>query len=175
MSDKRESFLLLRMMALAAALFLLAGCQFNLAERIVPNYPSNLPAAGYFHWVSQATDEQKQQQLDTVQAATVDAQSTVNLVQRAILLYHMDITGEDTIADLNLDLATESACGNNQRCQDYASFAAVFSSLTQLTQQLQGSEQQVRNLQDRIRILNQQIEALTNIEQQLLEREQGQN
>lgn len=175
MSDRREKFQQLRAIITGAALFLLAGCQLNLTERIVSGYPSSLPAAGYFHWATQASDEEKQSQLDSLQAATVESQSTVNLVQRAILLYHMDNTGEQTLADLNLDLSDESACDSNRRCQDYASFADFFTTAAQLAEQLQGSEQQVRNLQDQIRILNQQIEALTNIEQQLLEREQRQN
>ncbi len=156
-------------------LLLLTGCEINLAERIVAPTPGSLSASGYFHWAATASDEMRQIELERLQAQTANRQSNVSLVQRAIVLYFMEIGGEDSIAKLNLAYPENETCGANRRCQDYTTFAELFKERAELEAALENSQQSVRNLQDRIRILNQQIEALTNIEQQLLEREQRQN
>lgn len=154
------------------SLLLLSGCQLQaLLEHTAPG-PARLPAASYYAWASQAPDSELQAELQRLDnSADPDL---IAIVQRAIVLYHQD-EEQATIGEINFEHPRMPVCRQGRLCEDYVAFARLIRELSVLRDRAQSSQDEARALRDQIRALNQQIEALTNIEQQLLERDQRSN
>jgi hypothetical protein len=131
-----------------------------------------LPAAAYFKWAGGISDAERRGELERLESRTDD--NLVAVVQRAILHYHLGVEG-GSIDTINLDHPRMPGCSASESCVDYQAFVELFRELQRTEQSLAESIERNEVLEDRIRNLNQQIEALTNIEQQLLEREQRPN
>ncbi len=131
-----------------------------------------LPAAAYFQWAGRISDAERRGELERLESRTDD--NLVAVVQRAILHYHLGVDG-GSIDTINLDHPRMPGCAASESCLDYQAFVELFRQLLRAEQSLAESIDRNEVLEDRIRNLNQQIEALTNIEQQLLEREQRPN
>ena len=159
---------------LLALALLCQSCVSDFSLPWPPGDSEEMPAASYYQWVESATAAERQQELARLQARTSGAPEVVTLVQRAIVLYYQDGNGR-ALADLNLTGPALQPCNDDRLCRDYAAFAGLFRELADLESALEDRRAETSALQDRIRVLNQQIEALTNIEQQLLERERRQD
>lgn len=128
---------------------------------------ATVPAATYFAWADSASAGELQPELDRLQAELEKELVLVPLVQRAIVLYHLE---NDSVAlrDLTLDGLD---CAGRSRCEDYIAIVVLLKELGELHQSQQTEKELAASLQKRVDELEQQIDALTTIEQQLLERE----
>ncbi|MCI5107326.1 MAG: hypothetical protein MRY76_11480 [Pseudomonadales bacterium] len=135
-------------------------------------FHQELPAAAYYQWAGQISDAERRGELERLESRTDD--NLVAVVQRAILHYHLGTEG-GSIDTINLNHPRMPGCSTSESCVDYQAFVELFRELQRTEELLAESIDRNEVLEDRIRNLNQQIEALTNIEQQLLEREQRPN
>lgn len=135
--------------------------------------PESLPAASYYRWLTQADAQALEQELLRLespgQQGTVIAQ-----IQRFMLLYQAD-RNRESFPLFEPDDELLASCTQNTRCSDYLAFEPLLREMVASERQLSNSVEAARVLEDRIRNLDQQIEALTNIEQQLLRRDQRPN
>lgn len=134
---------------------------------------AGLPAASYYRWLTLADAEALEQEGLRL-AALESEESLVVQIQRFMLLYQAD-RGRDSFPPIEPDAEQLAACTSNTHCSDYLAFEPLLRELIVSERQLSNSVEAARVLEDRIRNLDQQIEALTNIEQQLLRRDQRPN
>lgn len=130
---------------------------------------SDMSAAVYYGWVASISDSARRGELQRLESRTDD--DLIAVVQRAIVQYHLN-QNASAIAMVNFEHPRMPACEQSASCEDYIAFVEVFRELSNLQQEYLRQRDYNQVLEDRIRNLDQQIEALTNIEQQLLERQQ---
>lgn len=134
---------------------------------------AGLPAASYYRWLTQADAEALELERLRLDAQDLEA-SLIVQIQRFMLLYQTD-RGRETFPPIEPGAEQLAACTSNTHCSDYLAFEPLLRELIVSERQLSNSVEAARVLEDRIRNLDQQIEALTNIEQQLLRRDQRPN
>lgn len=127
------------------------------------------PAASYFHNMAMADSSTLSSELERLEAGRTN--SLVSLIQRAIVLHHLENYG-DALELLNVDHDQMPNCYGSRYCEDYRAFLLIFHELNDSRQQVADQGTNIRELQSRIESLQAQIDALTAIEQQILEREQ---
>lgn len=156
----------------------LANCAVQLPVARDRGLPANMDPLAYFTWATHADAQAIELEMTRLQKLVED-HSTIGQVQQAALFYVMSVNDEEGMPAMHIVQDLNTSCGVSRRCHDYLDFSAILKSLTllqydRLTLRMQrdsSEENNLRNL-DKIRMLEQQIEALTNVEQKLLEREQ---
>jgi hypothetical protein len=171
MMRTKEPLKAMRLLCLLSCIFL-QQCSLPAFLENGVAFHQELPAAAYYQWAGQISDAERRGELERLQSRTDD--NLVAIVQRAILHYHLGTEG-GSIDTINLDHPRMPGCSASESCVDYQAFVELFRELQRTEELLAESVDRNEVLEDRIRNLNQQIEALTNIEQQLLEREQRPN
>lgn len=171
---------------LLAMLFILTGCaEFGQVQQTT-NTTTAKPPLAYFAWLESADTTSLAQEHSRLTNQTDIRQPEINLIQRA-LLYSVPINSSDrdpeaAIEMLSLALrdTSDMATPGSMR-EEYNAFARIWLTLLEQQQNYktaqanQNSDQHlIKELSVKVDRLEQQIEALTTIEQRLIEREQTQ-
>jgi len=138
-------------------------------REIVQRHSAYLPAIAYYREVAGVDDIQRRAELERLRSLETD--SLIPQIQQAIVHYHLGEPNE-VLGVLNIDQSGWSQCNRNALCQGYTVLAGFLSEISRLQQKSKEQIETVQNLENHINDLDQQIKALTNIEQQILEREQ---
>lgn len=167
--------------ALAIVVMTLSGCSagWNL---IPPTGPASYDPLAYHVWLEAASPGQIAAERNRLEQD--DVPGTIDSVQLALMLSHPR-TGSAATRQQAISLLEQVETGVAEsaanRVAEYRDFAGIWLRMlrarqgeTEAREALADSEAQWRELEARNRQLQSQIEALTNIEQQLIEREQSQ-
>lgn len=156
---------------------LLSACT---SSGLLHSGPANLGPLDYVNWAREAdvlAVEREQQRLQTL---LDDGIATIPSLQFSILVGVRPEVSDATLADAlaHTDFGV-IACGLSNQCHSYMDFRIVWQDYLQQRQQLQAtatslqaSQERVAELSQLLEGLRQQIEELTLIEQDIVEREQ---
>lgn len=142
--------------------------------------PANLAPLDYVNWARSADDQAFANEQVRLQTLLDDGIATIPSLQFSILVGVQRDISESLLTEALVHAEPGSvACGLSSQCQSYMNFNGFWYDYLQQRQQLesttvnlQDAQQQMMALEALVQGLRQQIEELTLIEQDIVEREQ---
>ena len=174
----------LKLLLLSTCVLLSSCAEFR--QVIGTTMPATRPPLDYFAWLESADQAALDNEHSRLSAAAGNRNSRIHLIQRA-LLYSVpstaDTSGTDTAIEL-LTVALQEGSGDSHASalqEEYTAFAGIWLKLLEqqrnyrLARENQLSDKDmIRDLSVQVDRLEKQIDALTTIEQRLIQREQEQ-
>lgn len=164
---------------------LFPGCADTLTLPDLPgflareNAPGNAGALEYYEWTRSADSEELRAELIRLRSQSDLATNPVSAVQLSLINTTIE---PDSMQILEESVSILGSMGRDchfERCKSYVRFGTILNALLDARQQLgltlADNAEEVTALNAKISALEAQIEAITNIEQQLIERDLPEN
>ena len=158
---------------LFAVAIVLTGCGSFLTNEsdTLPSNPLDLDALEFLHWASRSSVDILETELGTISSAAKESNDTVLMIQQSIILAILG--NKKSIHDSTTDFESPSINSDcvSARCERYSYLYYLAAALLESQSEHNNAVTQNVRFEETISNLRQQIDALTTIETELIERE----